>query len=267
MVLLKKLSIATAGATAIISVFSVPVFAFTLTQPNGRLIDFLLEDSSSTSSIGTVSLNSLAANYLAPPTAGSTLFTVFGAEAANQFPNWTVVSGPALGGTLAISKYDARASAGQPALGLKPRGGVDMIATYTKAATDPAIANLRFIQLFTDNATNNTLMSHIDPFPNHDSLPWYYTDALHTTNSTPTTMTFIDYPSDPVTSIPFDRTVSFETYLATFDNTTKVATIRDGWSWGYEVQAVPEPATLLGTAMALGCGAFFKKKVSTKGKR
>jgi hypothetical protein len=79
-------------------------------------------------------------------------------------------------------------------------------------------------------------------------------------------MIFEDLPNDLVT-IPFNRTVRFETYLATFDNTTKVATIRDGWSWGYDVQAVPEPATILGSAMALGGGAFFKKQVSRKRKK
>jgi hypothetical protein len=119
-------------------------------------------------------------------------------------------------------------------------------------------------------------------------------------------MTFIDSPGDPVT-IPFNRTVRFETYLATFDNTTKVATIRDGWSWGYDVkavnkavnkvtvgdgwsggddlnavnkapisdgwsegdniQAVPEPTTIFGSAMVLGGGAFFRKKALRKRKK
>jgi hypothetical protein len=157
--------------------------------------------------------------------------------------------------------------------------------------------------LFTDNTgTNGALVSHIDPFPNDDRLPWYYTDAEHTKYSTANTMTFLDSPNDAVTSIPFNRTVRFETYLATFNNNTKVATIRDGWSWGYDVkaaktvkgttisdgwsggddvqavkkttisdgddiQAVPEPATIFGSAMALGCGAFFKRKVSRKRKK
>jgi hypothetical protein len=80
-------------------------------------------------------------------------------------------------------------------------------------------------------------------------------------------MNFIDSPSDLVKTIPFNRTVSFETYLSTFDNTNKVATIHDGWSWGYEVQAVPEPVTIIGSAMGLGLGAFFKRQVSRKSKK
>jgi hypothetical protein len=275
MVLLKKLSIATAGASAILSVFSVPVSAFTINLPansNWDILDPL--GNLSPGATGTVGLNPVVPRYLAPPTAGSTLFTLFQAEAPTYFPNWTAVSGAALGGTLTIDEYDARDFVAEPQPGWStPRGGVDMKATYTRAATDPEISNLRFIQLFIDNSgPNGALVRHIDPFPNTDRLPWYYTDAQHNFRSTPTTMTIVDTPSDPIPpSIPFNRRVSFETYLATFDNTTKVATIRDGWSWGYDInvqtEAVPEPLTILASATALGFGAFFKKEVSRKPKK
>jgi hypothetical protein len=296
MTLLRKLSIATAGASAILSVLSAPVSAFTIKQPQGAAYD--LSDplgNLPAGATGTVTLNPAVVKYLTPPAAAANIFTRFKAEAATQFPNWTAVSGAALGGILTINEYDARDYVAEPNPQLsKPRGGADMKATYARAATDPTIANLRFIQLFTDNTgANGALVSHIDPFPNDDpagkKLPWYWTEAEHTANSTATTMTFIDRPSDPVTSIPFNRTVRFETYLATFDNNTKVAKIRDGWSWGYDVkavkngvknatigngrsggddvQAVPEPATIFGSAMALGGGAFFKRKVSRKRKK
>ncbi|MEG4292164.1 PEP-CTERM sorting domain-containing protein [Microcoleus sp. C2C3] len=260
MTLSRKLSIATAGAATILSALSVPVFGFTITQPTGAAYD--LSDPLTnlpTGATGTVTLNPAVVGYLAPP-AGGTLFTQFGAEAAAQFPNWTAVSGAALNGILTIDEYNARDD------GL-PGGGASMIATYARVA-GPTIENLRFIQLFTDNTgANNALVSHIDPFPNDDNLPWYYTDTEHEQNSTANTMTFRDFPFDTVTTIPFNRTVRFEAYLATFNNTTKVATIHDGWSWGYDVQAVPEPATILGSAMALGGGAFFKRKVSRKRKK
>jgi hypothetical protein len=270
MTLPKKLSIATAGAAAILSALSVPVSAFTITQPQGAAYD--LSDPLTNlppGAIGTVTLNPAVVEYLAPPAAGATLFTRFGAEAAAQFPNWIAVSGAALDGILTINEYKAR-DYGQP------RGGANMIATYARAATDPAIANLRFIQLFIDNTgADGALVSHIDPFPNDDPLgnplPWYWTEAEHTRNSTANTMTFRDSPADPVTTIPFNRTVRFETYLATFDNTTKVATIRDGWSWGYDVEAntqgVPEPLTILSSAAAIGFGAFFKREVSKNRKK
>ena len=270
MVLLKKLSIATAGAATIFSVLSAPVSAFTITQARGAAWDFSDPLGNLPSgATGTVTLDPLLVRYLAPPTAGSTLFTVFQAEAPNFFPGWTAVSGAALGGTLTIDEYDARDFAAEPQPGWDtPRGGADMKATYAKAATDPAISDLRFIQLFIDyTGPNGPLLRHIDSLSD-TRLPWYYGDAQP---STSTPMTFHDIPSNYIESIPFNRTLRFETYLATFDNTTKVATIRDGWSWGYEInvqtEAVPEPLTILASATALGFGAFFKREVSRKPKK
>jgi len=267
MTLPKKLSIATAGAAAILSILSVPASAFNIIQPTGT--DWDLSDplgNLPSGVTGEVILNPrFFVRYLTPPAAGSTFFTRFAADAVTQFPGWTAVSGSPLGGTLTINEYDARDYAAEPdpEISRTPAAGADMDATYTRAATDPATADLRFIQLF----TYNTGRSHIDPFPNRDgdNLPWYFTEYEHERVITPTTMTFFDYPVvSGFTEVPFYSSVIFETYLATFDNTTKVATIRDGWSWGYEVQTVPEPTTLVGSAMALGCGAFFKRKVSRK---
>lgn len=270
MVLLKKLSIATAGGTAILCVLSGPVFAFTLAQLSGDSFDPL--GNLPSSATGTVSLNPWFVGYLAPPTDQAEIFTRFRAEAPNQFPNWTVERGPSLGGEVTIKEYNARDYVAEPGGGLStPRGGVNMTAIYDiGTTTDLKIENLRFIQLFTDNTgTNGTLVNHIDKYPDH-MLPWYYSDTEHTQRSKATAMLFEDAPSDKVTSIPFNRTVRFETYLATFNNTTKVATIHDGWSWGYQVLAgepVPEPLTILGSVMGLGFGAFFKIKVSRKCKK
>jgi len=272
----KLLIAATAGAAAILSVLSMPASAFRLVHPEGEAYDLIdpLGDLPP-NAFGTVRLNPAVVGYLPRPAAGAKILTQFGADAATQFPNWTAVSGAALGGILTINEYDARDYAAEPGPPFPaPRGGADMEATYTRAATDPPIADLRFIQLFTRNTgPNGTLESHIDPFPNEegDNLPWYWTEAEHEENSTATTMTFRDQSSAAFTMIPFNRTVRFEAYLATFDSEKKEATIHDGWSWGYDVEAnargAPEPATILGSVMALGCGAFFKRKVSRKCKR
>jgi hypothetical protein len=191
--------------------------------------------------IGTVSLNPANVTYLSPPTAGSLIFTRFAAEAPTEFPGWTAVSAAALNGTLLIDEYDARdfvAEQWDPPLTV-PRGGADMIATYTRVATDPGTADMRFIQVFTKNTgAAGALESHIDPFHNDDTLPWYWTDAEHASHSTATMMGFEDTPSSLVTAVPFHRSARFETYLATFDTTTKEAQIRDGWSWGYDIAVV-----------------------------
>jgi len=275
MTLLRKLSIATAGASAIFTVFSVPVSAFTISQPTGAAWDFYDPLGGLPSgATGEVKLNpTFFVGYLTPPAAGSTFFTQFAADAVSQFPGWTTVSGAPLGGLLAIDEYDARDYVAEPEPQTDtPRGGADMRATYTRTATDPMIADLRFIQMFTDNYTDDgglrSQIDRLDADERTDQLPWYFSDTKHTEYSIPpNSIIFEDIPSDPVTTIPFNRTVRFETYLATFDNTTKVATIRDGWRWGYDVQAtqaVPEPLTILSSAVALGFGASFKKEFSRR---
>ena len=229
--------------------------AYDLTDPLGNLPP---------GATGNVTLNPANVTHLAPPAMGSTIFTRFTAEAPAQFPGWTAAAGAALNGTLTINEYDARDYVAEPGFGLStPRGGADMNATFSRAATDPAIADLRFINLFTDNTgAGGALVSHIDPFPNDpgDALPWYYTNDEHNAHSTATSMTFDDHPSSAVTSIPFNRMVSFETYLATFDTATKTATIRDGWSWGYNVTAVPEPSPGLLFAVGLCTLLFLSRR-------
>ena len=187
---------------------------------------------------GSVTLNPDPVTYLAAPAAGSAFMTTFAAD-VGQYPGWTAVSGAALGGTLTINSYLARDYGTRNSTPAKsvPRGGADMNATYAPAGGEPT---LRWIQMFTDNTgPGGAMVMHIDPFPNDDTLPFYYTAAEGINN-----LTFDDHPNDAVTSVPFNRTVTFQTYEASFNDTTKVATICDGFSWGYNIVVVPEPGSL-----------------------
>jgi hypothetical protein len=277
MTLSRKLSIATAGAATILSALSVPVSAFTITQPQGAAHDlsdplgrldglFIYGETS-----GTVTLNPASVGYLQPPAPGSKFLTTFATDANTWFPGWTARPGAPLSGILTINEYDARDYVTEPGQGDVPRGGGDMNATYTRANLDPKISDLRFIQMYTENHDNIVIRSHIDSHKKNlmlnGMLPWYGPKADYTTDSIATTMTFIDNSSLPVVSIPYNASLHFEAYLATFDNETQVATIHDGWSWGYDIKAVPEPATIIGSAMGLGFGAFFKRKVSRNRKK
>ena len=200
---------------------------------------------------GSVTLNPDPVTYLAPPVAGSAFMNTFAADVA-QYPGWTAVSGAALGGTLTINSYLARDYGTRNSATPKsvPRGGADMNATYAPANGEPT---LRWIQMFTDNTgPGGAMVMHIDPFPNDvgDTLPFYYTAAEGIDN-----LTFDDHPSDAVTSVPFNRTVTFQTYEASFNDTTMVATIRDGFSWGYNIVVVPEPGSL--SLLVLAGGGFL----------
>ncbi len=287
----------TASVVTIIGGFSLPSFAFTIVGPTGdnyrdsvNLTKLVPPFPAGT--VGTVKLNPTQDPklpkpwdniYLDPPANNADIFDVFAADAATQFAGWTAKPGAALGGTLTINTYQA-IDCGTPVTPIDisvcdgisvPRGGAAIIATYARGAADPAIKDLRFISLFTDNrGENGALVSHIDPFPNDhdDDLPWYYTEGQTTESwrptgaNPPTAMLFQDLPSDSIRKIPFSRVVRFETYLATFDLATKDATIHDGWKWGYDIIALcPAPQTapkiksldILATAQSSdGCADF-----------
>lgn len=194
---------------------------------------------------GTVTLNPDPVTYLAPPAALSTFMTTFAADAPTQFPGWTATTGAALGGTVTINTYKARDYGSNnfpPPDNLSvPRGGADMNATYVPKNTDPA--GLAWVQMFTSNTgPGGANVVHIDPFPNDgtDKGPGYYSnlDAGGINN-----LNFVDFPSSAITTVPFNRTKTFQLYLVQYDATKKTIIVDDGFSWGYNIVVVPEPAS------------------------
>jgi hypothetical protein len=200
----------------------------------------------------TVTLNPDPVVHLAAAAAGGLLNMTFTADIA-QFPGWTLQFGGALNGTLTINDYLARDVGAC-------RGGATMDATYAPAATDPA--GLTFINLFSSNAAGAGGGTHIDPFPNDDTEPFYYTAGERAMFG----LTFNDNPFDscPAGCNGTIRT-QFHTYLVSFDAANKVATAYDGWMWGYDLVCtpVPEPTTI--TLMALGIGMLTLKIRRRKG--
>jgi hypothetical protein len=255
----------TASVVTIIGGFSLPSFAFTIVGPTGdnyrdsvNLTKLVPPFPAGT--VGTVKLNPTQDPklpkpwdniYLTPPKNDAIIFTLFGVS-QKKFPGWTAKPGNALGGTLTINTYKAR-DYGNEAEAIPedviPGGGANMIATYARGEADPAIKDLRFIQLVTSNVgQEGILVSFIDPFTNDDDLPWYYTEGQTTKSwrptgaNPPTAMLFQDLPGNTIPEIPFVFVFRFETYLATFDSSKKEATIHDGWKWGYDLNALcPAP--------------------------
>ncbi|MCW3094435.1 MAG: hypothetical protein JWL77_53 [Chthonomonadaceae bacterium] len=171
---------------------------------------------------------------LAPAVAGGLLDTTFTADLA-QYPGWTLNFGAALGGTLAVTDYQAKNLGGGV-------GGARLNATYTPGGADPAV--LTYLQVFQQTGTftaNNA--THIDPFPRGYTTPFYYTAAEQATFG----LNFVDNPSTNSASVlaPSVRTTTFSVYLVDFNLAAKTVTAHDGWTWGYSVVATtPEPGTI-----------------------
>ena len=89
---------------------------------------------------------------------------------AGQLPAWTFNYAAGLGGTLNINPY-------VPTSTRDDNGGGKIDATYTRANGDPVLANLHWIQLVTTNSPLNggPTTGYIDPLPNDDKLPFYWT--------------------------------------------------------------------------------------------
>ena len=177
------------------------------------------------------------------------------ASLAATFPLWNftfAVGG--LNGTLDINQYKATSAA--------PHSGGGLLdLTYNRAVGDPTIANLHWIQLVSTNVPlGGPTSPYIDPRPNDDTLPFYWTLAedgnVNAGNKTATTYDFFDNSTRPLTSHPQTITWRGELMLASWDNAEPGnVTVYDGVRWGWDLVSVPEPAS--GTVLFLWATIFM----------
>lgn len=185
----------------------------------------------------TVTLKPDPVTYLAPPMAGSSFMYTFIAD-KNEYSGWTAAPGDPLKGFLTINDYLA-VDFGSCV------GGATMDATYTRD-NDNDPATLTFIQMWYDNYSSGTMgkvINHIDPYPNDDAEPFYYT----ATERAKWGLQFNDNPRNSCPSCPSFTWNRFDTYLCSWDATNKEVYVHDGWSWGYDLKCtrIPVPSSLI----------------------
>jgi len=175
-----------------------------------------------------------------------------GATAAMQaalkadFALWNFTYAAGLGGTLNINQYKATTTADD-------NGGGLLEVTYTRAANDPTIANLHWIQMVVTNRPlgGGPTTGYIDPRPNDDTLPFYWTLAEDANaadgNKTATTYHFFDNSSRNAMTDPDLITWRGELMLASWDgNDPGNVTVYDGIRWGWDLtDTVPEQSALI----------------------
>jgi hypothetical protein len=192
----------------------------------------------------TVTLNPDPVTYLAGATAAMKV------ALAADFPAWTFTYAAGLNGTLNIDQYKAT-SAGPH------NGGGLLELTYTRATTDPAITDLHWIQMVVTNVPlgGGPITGYIDPRPNDDTLPFYWTlveDGQPANgNKTATTYHFFDNSSRNLHTPNF-ITWRGDLMLASWNGADPGnVTVYDGIRWGWDLQAVPEPSSLV--MFLVGC--------------
>jgi hypothetical protein len=160
--------------------------------------------------------------YLAPPAAGQGVLAELANTKNTSFAGWTFNVGAALNGTLTIDHYISSFAGTH-------YSGAQFQATYAPGAGDPA--NLRWVQMVdTSSPQTGATSPYIDPYPNDDTLPFYYTEPENKQWG----LVFSDYPkrSHPPTS---SVTWRGNLYLVDWDGKTPGAvTVHDGVKWGFD---------------------------------
>lgn len=162
----------------------------------------------------------------------------------SAFPGWTVTkAAAAAGGAIAQTTYQAGWQNGS--------GGARYEADYLQTNSVAAGKQLHYLQVITTNQPLNGAVSpYIDPQPNDDNLPFYWTTGEVATRSTPKTVHFSDFskrgPAALATTNPITWNASL--YQVEYDGASAV-TVRDGVSWGWNMK----PATV-GSAAGIFSG-------------
>lgn len=150
----------------------------------------------------------------------------------SAYSGWTVNT--ASGGSVSSSGYAAGWSSGS--------GGATIQASYSQANAVAAGHSLNWVQVINTNVPLNGATSpYIDPVPNDDNLPFYWTTPEQATHGTNKTVGFSDFsrrdPATLATTNPITWNASL--YAAEYDG-NKTVTIHDGISWGWTMK----PATV-----------------------
>lgn len=155
-------------------------------------------------------------------------------------PAFVVTAGPALSGTLTVDVYRSAF------VGVHNSGG-EIEARYQRAASDPTNAQLRILQFITtSDPLNGAKSPYIDPYPNDDSLPFYWTEAENTSHTAdvepsgygPYDKHFYDFStrSHPPSSHVMWRAHLF---LVSWDGGANIL-VHDGIEWGWDGRCGPE---------------------------
>ncbi|MCS7209097.1 MAG: PEP-CTERM sorting domain-containing protein [Fimbriimonadales bacterium] len=186
--------------------------------------------------------------------AGGARATLVSQTLAQEFPGWTINLGANLPGTLTIQDYIATF------LTAPHRGGAQFLATYNPPANGN-VRGLRWIQMIDTNfPLGGNTSPYIDPRPNDDNLPFYWTEQEHTANSGNDFIRFSDVPARVCRNRPDFIRWRASLFIATWDlNTPGTVTLHDGIEWGWDLHCVPEPASMLALTVGL-IGLAYRRR-------
>ena len=155
------------------------------------------------------------------------------------YPGWTVTNGAADGGSFTTSTYTAGWSGGG--------GGAQFAGSYSQTKSVGAGAQLNYIQIVDSNVSiARETYPLIDPIPNDDTLPFYFTNSEVASRSTTKSASFSDFSRRDAASLSSTNPITWSAnlYPVVYDRATTVV-VGNGVQWGWTMK----PATV-GSAAA-----------------
>lgn len=173
--------------------------------------------------------------------------SAFNNSYGGQFSGYAIKTRSSASDRITVNTYDA-GSSGLSSSGLPIVGG-KISATYQNDSTPTETPN--FVQFINSNRpfSGATSTPYIDPVPNDDNLPFYWTETERPRFQSGNNLTFSDY-SRRTTDDLFGTTPALDSitwqanlYYVQWDGNKEV-TVEGGISWGWETKSATKGSTV-----------------------
>lgn len=165
--------------------------------------------------------------------------TSFGSSYGGQFSGWTVTTSASADDAITVSTYDA-ASPGAAANGLPIVGG-DIRLTYANGAVPTQTPHFtQFVS--TNQPLGGATPPYLDPAPNDDALPFYWTEAERPGRQSGANLAFSDFSrrttDDLFGATPALDSIKWEAdlFYGQWDGATTLD-VEGGVNWGWEAKS------------------------------
>ena len=146
---------------------------------------------------------------------------------SSAYPGWTVNNNPAVGGSFATSTYTAGWAGGA--------GGATFKGSYSQTNAVSTGKQLNYIQIIhTNDPLGGATSPYLDPQPNDDTLPFYWTNAEASGFGTSKTVSFSDFSKRDPASLSTINPITWmaDLYPVEYDGATTV-NVGNGVQWGW----------------------------------
>ncbi|MBN2588490.1 MAG: choice-of-anchor K domain-containing protein [Sedimentisphaerales bacterium] len=152
----------------------------------------------------------------------------------SEYSSWSVNTGTSSPGTFSVSSYDAGFTSSS--------GGAQIQVTYDNGSPVSAGQQLQWVQFISTNSPlGGTSSPYIDPRPNDDTLPFYWTSAELPSYTSGNSLGFSDFSKRSISQLSTTDPIEWRANLfqVQWDGATTI-TANDGLQWGWDMKSATE---------------------------